>query len=107
MTKTVFYEKDGSYLGFSLSGHTAEDDSEEGRLVCSAVSSAAYLTANTVTDVLEAKAEVSVDSDSGAMTLVLLDHFSDCQPILIGFAQHMKQLSQQYPNFINITMEVL
>ena len=59
MTKVVFYEKDEKLTGFLIKDHSGYD--EEGYdIVCASVSSAAYLTANTLTEIVGAKADVKV-----------------------------------------------
>ncbi len=61
-----FFRKNGSPVGFRISGHSGA--SEAGTdIVCAAVSSAAYLTANTVTDIMNVSAKASVTD--GTMVL--------------------------------------
>ena len=58
MTKVVFYG-DPKLTGFCIKGHSTNNvDDEIGRLVCAFISSAAYMTANTVTDIIKANAFV-------------------------------------------------
>ena len=93
--------------GFSVKGHcTADANDELGRLVCSSVSSAAYMVANTITDVIGDKADISVDEESGEMTLSLASPKYETQVVLKGFALHIKQLSEQYPGCIKVISEV-
>ena len=84
--------------GFELKGHSgfAEHGSD---IVCASVSSAAYMTANTITEVLGLSADISVDD--GYMMMKLTSHNAlKAQDILKGFQLHINELSQQYP--INI-----
>ncbi len=104
MTKATFYCNGEHLLGFSLVGHTTDYDSEEGRLVCSAVSSAAYLTANTITDFIGNAAEVSVSD--GDLRLMLSKPYESSQAVLQGFKAHLEGLSEQYNDYIAVTMEV-
>ncbi|MEE1186125.1 MAG: ribosomal-processing cysteine protease Prp [Acutalibacteraceae bacterium] len=104
MTKAVFYLKDGVITRFVISGHTTDNDCEQGRLVCAVVSSAIYLTANTVTDVIFAKADIT--ERDGFFDFILKDKFSECNSILKGLKLHLTELSKQYKNFIEITTEV-
>ncbi len=85
-------------------GHTANADTEEGRLVCSAVSSAAYMAANTVTDVIGNKAEINVSD--GRMTLRLAKPYQSSQDVLLGLKLHLEGLSEQYNDYIAVNMEV-
>ena len=60
MIRAVLTVEDGIITGFSLSGHA--DFAEQGSdIVCAAVSSAAYMAANTVTDVQNLPCSVTAD----------------------------------------------
>lgn len=92
-------------LGFTLDGHcTVDENDEEGRLVCASVSSAAYMTANTITDVIEAPADIILDESY--MELILRGKVDECQAVLRGFALHLDGLAEQYKNHIQINSEV-
>lgn len=104
MTGAVFFRREGRLTGFSVQGHTDDSGSTAARLVCAAVSSAVYLTANTVTDVIGAKAEVSVSE--GEMTLRLSEDNASAQALLEGLLLHLTQLSEQYQKYIAIKTEV-
>ncbi|MBQ4154013.1 MAG: ribosomal-processing cysteine protease Prp [Clostridia bacterium] len=107
MTTVAFYFEDELLSGFHIVGHsTANAEDELGRIVCSAVSSAAYMTANTITEIVGARAEISVNEERGEMTLILKDGFEDSFNIMSGFMLHIKQLSNQYPDYIALTTEV-
>mgnify|MGYP002406955199 CR=1 FL=1 len=70
--------------------------------MCAAVSSAAYLTANTVTDAAGSEADVFVKD--GVMFLKLFSpENAAAGAILRGFRLHMKGLQEQYPQNIQIT----
>ncbi len=91
--------------GFSVKGHCTTDAFDElGRLVCASVSSAVYLTVNTITDVLGIKANIK--EKDGEMTVKLLSNSVECQNLLCGFKLHMLQLSEQYPDCIKVISEV-
>ena len=93
--------------GFSVKGHcTADANDELGRLVCASVSSAAYLVANTITEVIGDKSDVSVDEKSGEMKLSLASPNNETKIVLKGFALHIKQLSEQYPDCIKVISDV-
>lgn len=100
MICTEFFEKSGMPVGFSISGHSgaAEKGSD---IVCAAVSSAAYLTANTVTDVIGAKA--IVNARDGYMELRISDdNAAECSAMLKGFRLHMEELRKQYPEYLHV-----
>ncbi len=92
----------GSDAEFTVKGHSGAG--EQGTdILCAAVSSAAYLTVNTVTEILGVNAQAE-DSD-GYM------HFRSCgskaaADIVRGFRLHMEQLAEQYPDYVTITTEV-
>ena len=91
--------------GFSVKGHcSANANDEVGKLVCAAVSSAVYLTVNTITDVIGDNADI-VEKD-GEMT-VKLDFVSEqSKTRLSGFKIHILQLEEQYPDCIKVNSEV-
>ena len=95
-----FVSIDGSLTGFRISGHSGY--APEGQdIVCAAVSAMSYLTANTVTEVLGVKPEVS--AQDGFMSLKLNeDEAKLCEVPLKGFYLQMKELVKQYPEYIRI-----
>ena len=91
--------------GFSVKGHCTVDMNDElGRLVCASVSSAAYMAANTITDVIGDKAQIT--EKDGEMTVKIISPSKESKAVLEGFKIHMQQLSLQYPNCINVNSEV-
>ena len=60
MIKVIFFKSGDNIRGFELSGHSgyAEEGSD---IVCSAVSSVAYMVANTVTEIIGVNAKVELD----------------------------------------------
>ncbi len=98
---TLLKFDDGAPKGFVVKGHSGSQ--VRGRdIVCAAVSSASYLVANTVLEVIGAKAEAEVRD--GYMKLSVDEEFkSEVSDVLNGFALHMKQLKEQYPAYVNIT----
>ena len=92
--------KNGRLCGFELEGHSGAGEAGSD-IVCAAVSSAAYLTANTVTDICHCRAEVW-DSDGHMLVKVKDADTERCQDILKGFRLHMEELEQQYPEHIQI-----
>ena len=105
MTSAVFFKKQGLICGFSISGHTDDAGSDEARLVCSAVSSAVYMAANTITEVIGDTPQISVSD--GKMSLSMAsDGKQASQTVLEGLWLHLGGLQEQYPEFIHIKMEV-
>lgn len=105
MIKVSFIEKRKNIVGFSLVGHgTKNSHDDEGRLVCAAVSSAVYMTANTLTDIIGAKAEISDNGD--VFSLKVTDKISESQPLLRGLRLHLTELQKDYKKSITINSEV-
>lgn len=101
MIRAEFFVRKGLPAGFCISGHAGI--SEAGTdILCAAVSSAAYMTANTVTDVIGAKADVSVEE--GRMFLMVSEKdAAACGVLLKGFCLHIMSLKEQYPENITLT----
>jgi uncharacterized protein YsxB (DUF464 family) len=97
VVKVTFFKHKDDFKGFEFSGHS--DYADEGSdIVCSAVSSAAYLTANNITDFFKVKGACVTASD-GYMKLTAED--DNCiNPLLDGLYTHMLQLQEQYENEI-------
>lgn len=93
---------DGRMLGFRLNGHAGWG--EEGTdIVCAAVSSAAYLTVNTVTDVLSVT-PLALRAGEGDMLLRLEERDEPaCRTVLQGLKLHLCGLEEQYPSHIKVS----
>ena len=100
----LFYQEN-LLAGYEISGHSTVDaDDLDGRLICSAVSSAAIMTANTVTEIIGDRAEVGLDD--GYLRLRCADP-ARCQTVLEGFQLHVSALAHEYPDRIKIITEWL
>ncbi len=105
MTVVRFFNAGKTIIGFSAIGHSTQNcDDEKGRLLCSAVSSAAYMAANTITEIVGDKAEIEVDD--GKMILKVKNPSDKTVAVLEGFKLHIEQLTQDYSNSIRIISEV-
>lgn len=101
MIRAEFRLQKKMIAGFAVSGHAGAGEAGND-IVCAAVSSAVYLTANTITDVIAVPARVRVD-DGGRMRLSLeTEDLPVCQTVLRGLELHLKSLSQQYPANLTI-----
>ncbi len=101
MTSVKFLIEDKVLVGFELSGHCSKSsDDVLGKIVCAAVSSAAYLTANTVTEIIGDKAEV-FEADA-KMRFKVLNPSTSSVAVLEGLKLHLQELSYQYSNNIII-----
>ncbi|MBR3144276.1 MAG: ribosomal-processing cysteine protease Prp [Clostridia bacterium] len=105
MTNVTFVYKNEDIVGFTLSGHSTASDSDlEGKIVCSAVSSAAYLAANALIEIV--KADLKADVSDAKMTIMLNKTTDKTDLILKSFELHITELCKQYPKRIRITTEV-
>ena len=95
-----FVNKDNNILGFHISGHSgmAESGSD---IICAFVSSAAYMAANTITDVIHAKATAE-DSDGDMFVSVDKKDVNLCQDILAGLKLHLINTEEQYPQYLQV-----
>ena len=105
MTEIRFFQESGLFKGFEISGHsTVSANDTEGKIVCSAVSSAAYLTANTLSEIV--KAEISAEVEDGYMKITVKTKISESQVSLKGFYLHASELANQYRNHVKVYSEV-
>lgn len=101
MTSVKFLADGKSIFGFEISGHSTKDcDDEVGKTVCAAVSSAAYMAANTVTDVIGDKADIVLDD--GKMVFKCENPSDAAVKVLLGLKLHLVSLSDDYSNNIKI-----
>ena len=104
MTKVVFYEKDEKLTGFLIKDHSGYDD-EGYDIVCASVSSAAYLTANTLTEIVGAKADIEVRE--AYFRFILKDKFDESENHLKGLKLHLESLAQDYSQYISCKTETV
>ena len=101
MTKVKFLADEKGIYGFEISGHcSVNGDDEVGKTVCAAVSSAAYMTVNTVTDVIGDKAEVTVDD--AVMKFYAKSPCECTKKLLEGLKLHLSGLADQYKDNISV-----
>ncbi len=105
MTSVRFWVgKDGPY-GFEMKGHSTLDcDDAEGKLVCASISSAVYMAANTVTEIIGDEAEVEVED--GFMRFKVINPSPATVTVLSGLELHLKELSSDYKENLRIITEV-
>ena len=103
MIKVKFQVEENRVYGFDISGHSgyAEEGSD---IVCASVSSAAFMTANTITDVICSDAEVICEENR--LYLKMKDKNEFAFKVLAGFKLHLDELSKQFPRNIRIITEV-
>ncbi len=105
MTRVKFLSKEESLYGFEIKGHSSVNcNDDEGKLVCSAVSSAAYMAANTITEIIGEKC--IIDVDDALMRIEAINPTQQTITVLEGLKLHLTELSKQYSKRIKITTEV-
>lgn len=105
MTSVKFLSKDERLFGFEIKGHSSSDcDDFEGKIVCAAVSSAAYMTANTITEIIGSECDITVDD--ALMSVRVINPDEKTVTVLDGLKLHLTELSKQYSKRIRINTEV-
>lgn len=96
-----FITQRGELLGFQIKGHSgsAEQGSD---VICASVSSAAFMTANTITEIIHADAMAGVEEDGEMFLRIPKKDAPGCADILAGFKLHLLALEEQYPENIHV-----
>ena len=100
MIKARFFTEGELLTGFEIKGHSgyAETGSD---IICASVSSAAYMTANTITEIIGLDADITLNDDGFFKFKV--KPVSQTQATLRGLKLHLEALSQDYPENIKLT----
>ena len=100
MTTAKFLFSDETVISFELSGHSGAG--EEGTdIVCSAISSAVYMAANTIIEIMKISPETVVRD--GYLKLEMnLDDARKSKTITDGLYLHLSELQGQYPNNLKL-----
>lgn len=105
MSSVRFFYRGDDIIGFEIFGHSTEAETdEEGKIVCSALSSAAYMTVNTLTEIVGAKADLEIDD--ALMRFSVTSKIDASQTMLEGFWLHVTQLAKEYGQRITVLSEV-
>ena len=105
MTCVKFLSKSESLYGFEIKGHSSNNcDDFEGKIVCAAVSSAAYMAANTITEIIGDSCQITIDD--ALMCVRVKNPHNKTLAVLDGLKLHLTELSKQYSKQIKITTEV-
>ena len=106
MIKAEFLKYNGALIGFQLTGHAGAGEYGHD-IVCSAVTSAVMLTANTITDFLFAGADVRIGNNK--VVLVLKDPDSAmsiaAKQVIASFHKHLEIISGDAKGTIQITLK--
>lgn len=100
MTTAKFLFSDDVIISFELSGHSGAG--EEGTdIVCSAISSAVYMTANTIIEIMKLNPETVV-RDGYLKIQMNLEDARKSKVITDGLYLHLSELQNQYPNNLKL-----
>ena len=100
MIKVEFFGTEPVY-GFHITGHS--DINPEGpEILCAAVSSAAYMTANTVTDVLHLDPELQVSDGDMLLKVKTEQEAEQCRVLFDGLQLHLREIAKDYPKYLKV-----
>ena len=100
MTTAKFLFSDETIVSFELSGHSGAG--EEGTdIVCSAISSAVYMAANTIIEIMKLNPETVV-RDGYLKVKMTLEDARKSKVITDGLYLHLSELQSQYPNNLKL-----
>ena len=100
MTKAKFLFSDDTVVSFELSGHSGAG--EEGTdIVCRAISSAVYMAANTIIEIMKLNPETVV-RDGYLKLSMNIEDARESKVITDGLYLHLSELQSQYPNNLKL-----
>lgn len=100
MITVTFFKSADYFKGFKISGH-ADFNTSGPDIVCAGVSSAAIMTANTITEVLHTDAEVT-DSDGFINLSLSSAEAKEASHLIEGLWLHFSALQKQYKKYIKV-----
>ena len=100
MTTAKFLFSDDVVVSFELSGHSGAGEYGTD-IVCSAVSSAVYMAANTILEIMKLNAEAEVRDGYFKFTMTC-DDARKSKTITDGLYLHLSELQSQYPNNLKL-----
>ncbi len=96
-----FIDREGSPIGFTVSGHAGYAKSGKD-IVCASVSSAVMLTVNTAAENFRIELDCKVEGDT--ISCIFKESSSDGAKLLQGLKAHFEALSEDYPKFIKVNI---
>ena len=112
MIRCEFYQKGDRITGFTVSGHSdsAEYEAPGSGAVCAFVTGVVTMAEATINDVLGAQAKYRIqDGDNNFVKLSLpvsCDEEESVQAVLTGMMLTLGSVRDEYPDFIEVVMEV-
>ena len=108
MIRCEFFTEDERITGFTVSGHSGYE--ERGKdIVCAYVTAVVTMAEATINDVCGAKAKVRVGEEDARITLMLpasCDEEETVQAVLSGLLVTLLSFKEDYPDYIEVVMEV-
>lgn len=90
----------GELIGYRIKGHS--DIAESGKdILCAFVSSAAILTANTISEIIKAKADI-YSGDGEVYVMIKRNDAALCRDILEGLKLHLINAEEMYPDNLTV-----
>ena len=100
MTKAKFLFCENYVVSFELSGHSGAGECGTD-IVCSAISSAVYMAANTILEIM--KIEARAEAYDGYLKVEMTpDDAKKAKVITDGLYLHLSELEGQYPNNLKL-----
>ena len=87
--------------GFRMEGHAGGKAGSD--IVCATISSAVYMTANTLTDVCGCEATITVEDGFFFLLLKAGDEMR-ARDVLEGLRLHLSELQRQYPRRLKVDL---
>ena len=100
MTTAKFLFSDETVISFEVSGHSGAGEFGSD-IVCSAVSSAIYMAANTIIEIMKLNPEAEVRDGYFKFTMNV-DDARKSKTITDGLYLHLSELQGQYPNNLKL-----
>lgn len=100
MTTAKFLFSDDTVISFEVSGHSGAGEYGSD-IVCSAVSSAIYMAANTIIEIMKLNPEAEVRDGYFKFTMNV-DDARKSKTITDGLYLHFSELQGQYPNNLKL-----
>ncbi len=100
MTTAKFLFSDDTIVSFELSGHSGAGEYGTD-IVCSAVSSAVYMAANTIIEIMKLNPQAEV-RDGYLKFTMNIDDARKSKVITDGLYLHLSELQGQYPNNLKL-----
>ena len=108
MTRCEFFREGDRLTGFSISGHSGYDEAGKD-IICAYITGVVTMAEATINDVLGAKAKYRVKEEQARISLFLpasCDEEESVQAVLTGMMMTLCSLRDDYPDYIEVVMEV-